>query len=307
MSAGDCEAVMESKINYTIVGLFVVILTAALLAFVYWLTKQSGQQDYDHYYVHLSESVAGLNTDAAVKYRGVDVGSVVRIRLNPDNSEEVQLLLSITRDTAVKTDTTASINFYGITGLAYIELQGLDKNAPLLSSAQDTIPVIPSRPSTFKRIDQSLSQLTEKSAHTLDNINLLLGDENLKNFEGLLFETKELTKDLRGQLGGIQKLVENGVVMESQVTEAAIQVSAASVSVKQIADSLEKNTAGLSQEMSRGMRESFSSLNQLLSDLDILTGNLQATIQNIKTSPADLLFKQTQARPGPGEEGYHEQ
>ena len=307
MSEGDCEAVMESKINYTIVGLFVVILTAALLVFVYWLTKQSGQQDYDHYHVHLSESVAGLNTDAAVKYRGVDVGSVVRIRLNPDNSEEVQLLLSITRDTAVKTDTTASINFYGITGLAYIELQGLDKNAPLLSRAQDTIPVIPSRPSTFKRIDQSLSQLAEKSAHTLDNINLLLGDENLKNFEGLLFETKELTKDLRGQLGGIQKLVENGVVMESQVTEAAIQVSAASVSVKQIADSLEKNTAGLSQEMSRGMRESFSALNQLLSDLDILTGNLQATIQNIKTSPADLLFKQTQARPGPGEEGYHEQ
>ena len=307
MSAGDCEVVMESKINYTIVGLFVVILTAAMLVFVYWLTKQSGQQDYDHYYVHLSESVAGLNTDAAVKYRGVDVGSVVRIRLNPDNPEEVQLLLSITRDTAVKTDTTASINFYGITGLAYIELQGLDKNAPLLRSTQDSIPVIPSRLSTFKRIDQSLSQLAEKSARTLDNFNLLLGDENLKNFEDLLIESKELAKDLRGQLSGIQKLVDNGVVMESQVTEAAQQVSAASVSVKHIADSLEKNTAGLSQEMSRGMRESFSSLNQLLSDLDILTGNLQATIQNIKTSPADLLFKQTQSRPGPGEEGYHEQ
>jgi len=307
VSAGDCEAVMESKINYTIVGLFVVILTAAMLVFVYWLTKQSGQQDYDHYYVHLSESVAGLNTDAAVKYRGVDVGSVVRIRLNPDNPEEVQLLLSITRDTAVKTDTTASINFYGITGLAYIELQGLDKNAPLLRSTQDSIPVIPSRLSTFKRIDQSLSQLAEKSARTLDNFNLLLGDENLKNFEDLLIESKELAKDLRGQLSGIQKLVDNGVVMESQVTEAAQQVSAASVSVKHIADSLEKNTAGLSQEMSRGMRESFSSLNQLLSDLDILTGNLQATIQNIKTSPADLLFKQTQSRPGPGEEGYHEQ
>jgi len=298
---------MESKINYTIVGLFVVILTAAMLVFVYWLTKQSGQQDYDHYYVHLSESVAGLNTDAAVKYRGVDVGTVVRIRLNPDNPEEVQLLLSITRDTAVKTDTTASINFYGITGLAYIELQGLDKNAPLLRSTQDSIPVISSRPSTFKRIDQSLSQLAEKSARTLDNFNLLLGDENLKNFEDLLIESKELAKDLRGQLSGIQKLVDNGVVMESQVAEAAQQVSAASVSVKHIADSLEKNTAGLSQEMSRGMRESFSSLNQLLSDLDILTGNLQATIQNIKTSPADLLFKQTQSRPGPGEEGYHEQ
>jgi len=297
---------MESKINYTIVGLFVVVLTSALLGFAYWLTKGFGQQQYDSYYVHLSESVAGLNMDAAVKYRGVDVGTVVRIGLNPENSEEVELLLKINQEILIKTDTTAAISFYGITGLAYIELQGLDKDAALLKKVQGVIPVIPSRPSTFRRIDQSLSQLAEKSAQTLDNINKLLGDKNLKNFEDLLFESKELAKDLRGQLKDIQKLVDNGVMMENKVVEASQNVSTASTSIKQLADSFEQNTADLSEEMTRGMRESFSSLNQLLSDLDILTGSLQATIQNIKSSPGDLLFKRTQPRPGPGEEGYHE-
>ncbi len=73
---------MESKINYTIVGLFVVILTAVLLSVTFWLTRQYGQQTYDTYYVHLSESVAGLNIDATVKYRGVDVGTVSRIGFN---------------------------------------------------------------------------------------------------------------------------------------------------------------------------------------------------------------------------------
>ncbi|MEA1889385.1 MAG: MlaD family protein [Pseudomonadota bacterium] len=298
---------MESKINYTIVGLFVVVLTAALLGFAYWLTKGFGQQQYDSYYVHLSESVAGLNMDAAVKYRGVDVGTVVSIRLNPENPEEVELLLKINQEVPIKTDTTATISFYGITGLAYIELKGLDKDAPLLKKAEGVIPVIPSRPSTFKRIDQSLSQLAEKSAQTLDNINQLLGDKNLKNFEDLLLESKGLAKDLRDQLKGIQLLVDNGVMMEKKVVEASQKVSAASTSIKQMADSFEQNTTGLSEEMTRGMRESFSSLNQLLSDLDILTGNLQTTIQNIKTSPGDLLFKRTQPRPGPGEEGYYEQ
>ncbi len=297
---------MESKINYTIVGLFVVVLTAALLGFAYWLTKGFGQQEYDFYYVHLSESVAGLNMDAAVKYRGVDVGTVVSIGLNPKNPEEVELLLKINQEILIKTDTTAAINFYGITGLAYIELEGLDKDAPLLEKVQGVIPVIPSRPSTFRRIDQSLSQLAEKSAQTLDNINQLLGDKNLKNFEALLFEAKELAKGLHSQLNGIQVLVDNGVMMESKVIDAAQQVSAASASIKQIADSLEKNTAGLSEEMTRGMSESFSSLNQLLSDLGMLTESLQTTIQNIKTSPGDLLFKRAQPRPGPGEEGYHE-
>lgn len=297
---------MESKINYTIVGLFVVTLTAVLLSVTFWLTRQYGQQTYDTYYVHLSESVAGLNIDAAVKYRGVDVGTVSRIGFNPNNLEEVELLLKINQEIPIKTDTTAALNFYGITGLAYIELQGSDKDAPLVKRVDDTIPVIPSRPSTLRRIDQSLSQLVEKSTQTLENINRLLGDENINNVELLLFESKELVKDLRGQLPGIETLVDNGVVMENKIAATSEKISAASTSIKQMAENLEKNTTGLSQEMARGMRASFSSLNQLLSDLDILTGSLQTTIESINNSPADLLFKRTQERPGPGEEGYYE-
>ena len=99
---------MESKVNYTIVGFFVVALTTAVLIFAYWLTKSYGEQAYDTYYVHLSESVAGLNTDATVKYRGVDVGTVVSISLNPKNPEQVELVLNINQDTPIKTDTRRS-------------------------------------------------------------------------------------------------------------------------------------------------------------------------------------------------------
>lgn len=297
---------MESKLNYTIVGLFVVILTTAMLSFAYWLTKSYGVQVYDTYYVHLTESVAGLNIDAAVKYRGVDVGTVTNIGINPENPEEVRLALEINRDTHIKTDTTAAISYYGITGLAFIELKGMDKNAPLLQVVDDTVPVIPSRPSAIKRIDQSLSQLAEKSAKTLDNINRLFGDKNLKNIEDLLIESKGLVTDLRSQLDGMQTLMDKGVEMESKIISAADKVGEASTSIKLLADNLEKNTTGISQEMSTGMRDSFSALTQLLSDLDVLTISLQSTINDIKTSPGDLLFKRTQTLPGPGEEGYHE-
>lgn len=297
---------MESKINYTIVGLFVVILTALLLSAAFWLTRQYGQQKYDTYYVHLSESVAGLNIDAAVKYRGVDVGSVIGIQLKANNPEMVELLLKINQNIPIKIDTTAALNFYGITGLAYIELKGIDKEAALLKRVNDRIPVIPSRPSTLRRIDQSLSQLAEKSIETLENINRLLGNKNINNIELLLFESKELVKDLRLQVAGLQTLVGNGVVMENKVAATSEKISAASISIKRMADNIEKNTTGLSQEMTRGMRTNFNSLNQLLSDLNILTESLQTTLQDIKNSPADLLFKRTQASLGPGEEGYHE-
>lgn len=297
---------MESKINYTIVGLFVVILTATLLSVTFWLTRQYGQQSYDTYYVHLSESVAGLNIDAAVKYRGVDVGSVVRIGLKADNPEVVELLIKIRQDIPIKTDTTAALNFYGITGLGYIELQGIDQDAALLKSLNKTIPVIPSRPSTLTRIDQSLSLLAEKSIETLENINRVLGDKNINNFELLLHESKGLVKDLRGQLKGIQLLVDNGVVMENKIAATSEKISDASASIKRMAENLDSNTTGLSQEMSSGMRASFSSLNLLLSDLNMLIGSLQSTVQGIKNSPADLLFKRRQVTPGPGEDGYDE-
>ena len=218
----------------------------------------------------------------------------------------MRLVLKINHDMHIKTDTSAAIRFYGITGLAFIEIKGQDKDAPRLGIDDGTVPVIPSRPSTMKRIDQSMSQLAEKSAQALDNINRLLNDKNLKNFEDLLIETRGLATDLRNQLHDIQTLMDKGLEMESKVIAAADKVGEASTSIKLMADSLEKNTAGISQEMSTGMRQSFSSLERLLNDLDVLTISLQSTINDIKTSPGDLLFKRTQTLPGPGEEGYHE-
>ena len=40
---------MYSKINYTVVGLFVSLFTIALLAFGFWLAKYGFEEKYDRY------------------------------------------------------------------------------------------------------------------------------------------------------------------------------------------------------------------------------------------------------------------
>jgi phospholipid/cholesterol/gamma-HCH transport system substrate-binding protein len=252
----------------------------------------------------MSESVAGLSNDASVKYRGVDVGTVDHIGINPQNSAEVKLLLRIRNDTPIKVDTRAKLKSFGITGLTFIELTGGGKDARLLKKTADKIPVIRSIPSTFAQIDETLKGLAEKSTLALEKFNQLLSAENLDNIAAILLETKILSKDIRSQMQGFHDLVGNGVTMESQVSKAFIQVEAASVSVKKMADSLEKNYADVGHDMSRNLRQSLGSLNQLFYDLDILAGELQDTLQAIKASPSDLLFKRSQPPPGPGEEGY---
>jgi len=297
---------MESRINYTVVGLFVVLLSAGLITFAYWLGKHGGKQEYDQYLVYMSESVAGLSADASVKYRGVDVGTVDHIGINPQNSEQVKLLLRIKHSTPIKEDTKAKLKSFGITGLTFIELTGGGKDAPLLEKTGDVIPAIPAIPSTFAQIDESLKKLAEKSTLALDKFDQLLSEENLDNIAAILLQTKMLAKDVRGRLQGFHNIVDNGIVMERQVTEAFTQVAAASVSVKKMAASLEKNYADVGQDMSRDVRQSLQSLNQLLYDLDILAGELQNTLQAFQASPSDLLFKHSRPKPGPGEDGYDE-
>jgi len=297
---------MESRINYTIVGLFVVLFLAGLIAFAYWLGKYGYKQEYDHYRVYMTESVAGLSSDASVKYRGVEVGIVEQMGFNPKNSEEVELLLKIKHGTQVKVDTTAALKFFGITGLAFIELTGGSKDAPLLKKTNGEIAVIPTRLSTYARLNESLTILAGKSAQVLDKFDRLLGEENLQNIAAILTEMKMLSKDIRKQLEGFQHIVDSTLVMEADISGAFDKVEAASLSVEKMAGNLEKNYADVGQEVSRDVRQSLELFNQLLYDLDILVGDLQRTTRAIETSPGDLLFKQSRPRPGPGEEGYRE-
>ena len=81
---------MEERVNYFLVGLFTLVLGAALVGGVLWLgSGKSQRKSYDVYLVDMTESVSGLSLDSAVKYRGVEVGRVRRIELVPDDGEVV--------------------------------------------------------------------------------------------------------------------------------------------------------------------------------------------------------------------------
>jgi len=293
---------MESRVNYAVVGLFVISLLLGLFGFAYWLAKYGDKQDYDPFYVYISESVAGLSTDSSVKYKGVDVGTVAHIGINSDNSEEVELLLKIKHGTPIKVDTKAKLKSFGLTGLVFIELTGSGKNAQLLQMKDGKIPIIPASPSTFAQIDESVKLLVKKLARALDKFDLLLSEKNLASVTSILSETSSLIKDLSGQTQQFRMLVDKGIVMESQVISAFEKVESASVSVAKMSESLEKNYADVGRGLKQDMRQSFDLLNQLLYDLDIITVDLQKMIQDIDASPSDLLFKRSQPKLGPGEE-----
>ncbi|MDC4206340.1 MAG: MlaD family protein [Candidatus Manganitrophus sp.] len=131
---------MEAKVNYARVGLFVVLLGAALVVLLIWLGRRESRQVYDHYDVYVRESVTGLNIGASVKYLGVDIGYLKEMVIDPENPEQLRLTLSVSEETPVKEDTVAFLEFQGLTGVAVVNLAGGGRESP--PSAQNRGSVI---------------------------------------------------------------------------------------------------------------------------------------------------------------------
>ena len=84
---------MYSKINYTLIGLFVFSFTIALIFTAFWLGNRGDQDSYKKYLLRMSESVIGLSKDSGIKMKGVNIGLVDKISINPSNIEEVDILI----------------------------------------------------------------------------------------------------------------------------------------------------------------------------------------------------------------------
>ena len=223
---------MESRVNYIIVGIFVLLFTAGMLVFIFWLGKYGGADEYVYYKAYMTESVSGLSREASVKYRGVEVGIVDKVEIDPDNSEQVALLLKVKKDTPIKEDMTVTMKFYGLTGLAFIEIAGGSKHSPLLVKKGDELPVIQTGPSVFARLDESLSTLAGKLTHTLDSMDELLSKKNLDNVSIALANVKDISLQVKNFQGEIQGLMKKSINMEDKIIQASEKVAAASDGVK---------------------------------------------------------------------------
>ena len=123
---------MDDKVNYALVGAFVLVLGARWWPPCCGWPPGSGSKRDEPYQAVIQESVAGLNVDAPVKYLGVDVGKVDRIELDPENSRQVRLLFLIEHGTPIKQDSEAVLKTQGLTGIAYVELSGGSVDSPPL-------------------------------------------------------------------------------------------------------------------------------------------------------------------------------
>lgn len=308
---------MDDKVNYALVGAFALVLGAALVAGVLWLAAgASGHKKYDTYQSIVRESVAGLTVDAPVKYMGVDVGKVSEIAIDPADSSQVRLRYLIEHGTPVKTDTEAVLKTQGLTGIAYVELDGGTANSPpLVAGAAGAIPTIPSKPSLSTRLESVLTTVLASLDHMSTRVNAVFDADNRAALKQTLANTATLTHALAAQQEALGKGIVDAARTAHNTARATEHLEQTLHRIAAAADAVEKmakvatvagERAGQTVDAAQGgvqeiRQDTVPALNQLLGELRQVAGSLQQLSEQTVRSPNSLLMGAPQRKAGPGE------
>src|SRR5215470_4405512 len=202
---------METRGSYIAVGAFVLVLILGIVGFVVWVGKFSTRQEFARYDILFAGSVTGLQVDGTVRYRGVPVGRIINIEIDPKNIATIRVTIEIDADTPVRTDTEASIELQGITGVTYILLKGGKQDSPSLAKTmKEPYPVIASIPSRIERLFESAPDLLSKATLLIDRVTLLFSDENEQNISATLANLRALSDRFSKGGGNLDAMLESG-------------------------------------------------------------------------------------------------
>lgn len=309
---------METKVNYAVVGAFVLLLGTALVAAVLWLASGGAfQKEYDVYQAVVDESVAGLNLNAPVKYNGVDIGKVTEIRLDSGSPERVILLFAIERGTPIREDTVAVLKTQGLTGIAYVELSGGGKDSPpLRTAANATYPEIRTKPSLSARLENVLTTVLAKLDSTSSSINALLSGENQAAFKSTLADLASVAHTIAARKNEIDagiahaaRTLENTARTTARLDPMIDRIQRGAEAVEKMGDEVARTSAStgktvnsIGADVKRFTAETMPELERLLGELNVLSISLRRLTEQTERNPSGLLFGRRPLPEGPGEE-----
>ena len=218
---------MERNANYALVGVISTGIIIALLAFVVWLAGSKFSRDYDLYDIVFQGPVRGLAQGGEVHFNGIKVGEVSKISLDPHNPQLVIARARVTSDVPIRKDSYASLEPQGITGVNYVQITAGTATKPLL---RDTVPRR-RRPAHGQQEGRALRPSRRRRATccsapstSLDRVNRLLSDQNIKTFGASLSDIQALTAELRERkeiIADAQKTLQSADQAMQQIRDLA--------------------------------------------------------------------------------------
>ena len=309
---------MENRAYAIATGLFVVLLGAAMALAVWWFGGET--KPMDDYILVTKYSVAGLKNQAAVRYRGIDIGKVQEIAINPDNPLEIQIRISVDRTVPMTRGTYGTMGYQGVTGLAYVLLEDRGNNLQKLERSAGKLPRITVRPSLLDTLSESGTQMLERASDVLERINIVLSDKNRESLSRSLSNVETASGRLYpaidavdGAFTRVRKVLSDE--NQARINRVLANVDGASGEVKPLAVEVRKlvaNLQGLSERIDLITAATGDEVNgvtlprmhELMGELVRNSRNLNTLLDEFERHPNAIIFGKPQPRAGPGEPGF---
>ena len=318
---------MENKAHAMAAGIFVALLSLVLLGLASWLTRDTGKRDI--YEISTRETVTGLQPQAPVRYRGVDVGKVESIGFDSRTLGNVLIRIEVDGVAPITADTFATLGFQGVTGLSFVQLDDGGKQSTRLVPNDEAPPRIPLRPGLLAKLQDKGEKILDQVEQATVKVNQLLADPNQQRLAAALDNVGEaaasvsklstsMTALLDAQFGptrvNIPAFVKNadatltsvrGTSDEAKAAIAEIGKTATRLNAKEgPVDRLAEGAEGLAHAADSFNAATLPRINKVTDETSRTVRQLSRAVTGINDNPQSLIFGAGSAQPGPGEPGF---
>lgn len=301
---------MERDANYTAVGAFVLLVAVMAGMFVYWYSEGRDRRSYVPYEIYFTGSVTGLSEGGSIRYLGVEVGRVRRIRLDRRSAERVQVIADIDESAPIDRNTTAQLSLMGVTGLLYIDLkQKMEGKEVMPPVASERYPVIDTVRSDFDTFLASLPEIAGSAAELLNRAQEIFSPENSAALADMVKNLHEATRGLPETMqrldtvladfnlatNEVRKLVASLDAATDQMTP---QVAALTDRLGATADHLEKASRGIEAFISENRagvtafaQDGLPQVQRMLEEARAAAGEFAELSRRLKDDPSQLIYQ----------------
>lgn len=261
---------METRANYAVIGAFVILATLAIAAFVLWLGQSEFRRDFKAYDI-VFEGPVSLEDGSAVRYIGIKVGEVSTVRIDRADPSKVRARIRIDRETPVKTDSTASIQLAGITGVTFVQISAGSSTARLLEAKPgEPVPVIKAEKTQLDQLVAGGAQVLGQANDAMERMNALLTNENIESFSKSLKNFETITAKLAAEDG----LIDQATLTLKDVSKAADEVDMAAASFGTLSENANTELSKIDDDL----EDILSSLHDVVKSADEMIGQGQEMV-----------------------------
>lgn len=310
---------MENRSHALMTGVFTIALLVAAVLVGLWLNRDRTERV--PYEIVTTQSIPGLNPQATVRYRGLEVGRVDEIVFDPKVTGQILIRLSVDEGTPVTSTTFASLGYQGVTGIAFVQLDDDRTGSPLLKSGPDRIARLPLRPGLLDQLEKRGLAILEKTEQITSSLNQMVSPHNQQMILGA-FDSVGKAAAAYGEIPRkLEPTIERLPALTAKLDQSLTsfnQLSASANNAVRNYDRLATSLQAPDGPVAR-LTSAIGSLEGVTSDLEMQTlphltsmadeakASLRAvkrTANSLSDRPQSILFGAPSANPGPGEPGF---